>query len=139
MSALSVTAANVVKGANASTNSGIAGATITAGQPLYIDATDSNYLKPADADASTATAAAVGIALNGASRSQPVSYVTADSDFTPGATLVSGESYYLSSTAGSINPVADLATGWYPVQLFIAKSTTKAVLNITVQNSAAHA
>lgn len=138
MSALSVTPANVLKGASASTNQGIAGATITAGQPIYLDSATST-VKLADADASTTTATVIGIALNGASAGQPISWVTGDGDFTPGATLVSGESYYLGSTAGAINPVGDLATGWYPVLLFIAKSTTKAVMQIVVQNTATHA
>ena len=140
MSALTVTASSVLKGANASTNQGTAGATITAGQPLYIDAADSNKLKPCDADASTAAASAVGIALHGASSGQPITYVTEDYDFTPGATLVTAKIYVVGgSAAGDINPSADITTGWYPVVLFVAKSTTKAVLKIVKQVTAASA
>lgn len=140
MSALTVTASSVLKGANASTNQGTAGATITAGQPLYIDASDSNKLKPCDADASTAAANCVGIALNGASSGQPITYVTEDDDFTPGATLTTGLAYIVgATTAGDINPATDVSSGWYHVHLFIAKSSTKAKLKINAQISAAKA
>lgn len=138
MSAISVTAGNVLKGTNASTTSGTAGATITAGQAVYLDSATTTY-KLADADASTTTAAVVGIALNGASSGQPITIVTEDDDFTPGATIVAGETYICGATAGAINPIGDIATGWYPAVLFIAKSTTKAVMKIVKSTTAAHA
>lgn len=127
---LSVTAASVLASATALTGAGTAGATITAGQTLYIDASDSNKLKLADANASAATATVVGIALNGAASGQPVRYVYEDSTFTPGATLTVGEVYILSATAGGLAPVGDLASGYYPGVLFIAKTTSTGVLKI---------
>lgn len=138
MSAISVTAGSVLKGTNASTTSGTAGATITAGQAVYLDAATTTY-KPADANASTTTAAVVGIALNGASSGQPITIVTEDDDFTPGATIVAGETYICGGGAGEINPIGDITTGWYPAVLFIAKSTTKAVMKIVKSTTAAHA
>lgn len=136
MSALSVTAANVLAGANAKKKTGIAGATITAGQALYEDASDSYKLKLADADLSAAASNVVGIALHGASSGQPITYDYEDDDFTPGATLslsAAGDTgvYVLDGTAGGICPFDDLAAGDYPVILMVAKSTTKAVLKIT--------
>jgi hypothetical protein len=111
MADLSITAANVLASDSATpVRRGIAGATITAGQVLYVDTAADNVLKLADADV-LASAAVAGIALNGAATGQPVEYVEADPDFTPGATTVAGTTYYLSTTAGAICPVGDLATG----------------------------
>lgn len=130
----SVTAANVVASANAKTARGIAGETIAAGQVLYKLTTDQRlYL--ADANASAATADAVGIALHGASAGQPVEYVEEDPDFTPGFTLslsVAADSgvYVLSGTGGGIAPMDDLAANWFPVVLMVAKSATKANMKI---------
>lgn len=136
MADVSVTAANVVAGATAQKRTGIAGATITAGQPVYEDSSDSYKFKLADANASAATSNVVGIALHGASSGQPLTIVTEDDDFTPGFTLdLTGAGapktfYFLSATAGGICPVTDLTTGYYPVFLMTAKSASKAVLRI---------
>lgn len=130
MADLSVTAASVLASSTALKASGTAGATITAGQPLYIDSSDSNKLKLADCNASAATSAAVGIALHGASSGQPIAYAFDDSAFTPGATLTTGQIYAVSQNAGGICPVADLTTGDYPAVLFVAKSTSQGVLKI---------
>ena len=133
MSDVSITAANVVAGANAKKRTGTAGSTITAGQAVYEDSSDSFKFKLADANASAATAKCVGIALHGASSGQPLTIVEEDDDFTPGGTLsISAAAddgvYVLSGTAGGIAPVGDLASGWYPVVLGVAKSTTKMIL-----------
>ena len=128
MTDLSITAANVLAGANARKRTGIAVATVTAGQTVYEDTTDSSKFKLADNNASAATAKCSGIALHGAAANQPLIIVEEDDDFTPGATLVTGTTYALSAAAGAICPIADLASGNFPVVLFIAKSTTKAVL-----------
>ncbi|MBK9751824.1 MAG: hypothetical protein IPO91_34370 [Chloroflexi bacterium] len=135
MSDVSITAASVVKGANAKTRRGRAGATITAGQAVYEDSSDNFDLKLADANASAATANCVGIALHGASDGQPLEYVYEDDDFTPGGTLSLSAAaddgvYVLSGTAGGIAPIGDLASGMYPVIIGVAKSTTKMNLKI---------
>jgi hypothetical protein len=126
---LTITPANVVPGANAKTASGTAGATITAGQAVYLDTTDMK-LKLADANGTAAQARVVGIALHGASNNQPLTYVYDDDDYTPGATVANGTLYVLSANPGMIAPAADLAAGWRPALLFIAKSATKAVMRI---------
>lgn len=135
MADLSVTAASVVMGANGKWREGIAGATITAGQVLYSDTSDSSKMKLADANGSAATAKADGIALHGAANGQPIKYVYEDDDFTPGATLSLSAAaddgvYVLSGTAGGIAPVGDLASGMYPVIIGVAKSTSKMILRI---------
>lgn len=141
MADISVTAGNVLAGSNAKTKKGTAGATVTAGQPVYEDSSDNFSLKPADANASAAAAKAVGIALHGASDGQPLEYVYEDDDFTPGATLslsVAADSgvYVLSGTAGGIAPVGDLASTMYPVILGVAKSTSKMILKIIYGSAA---
>jgi hypothetical protein len=132
---ISITAGNVSMGANGKWREGLAGATITAGQVLYEDSSDSFSLKLADADASAAAANPVGIALNGGADGQPIRYVYEDDDFTPGGTLdLSGATsdgvLVLSGTAGAMCPSADIAAGDYPVVLGVVKSATKMNLKI---------
>ena len=131
MADITVTAASVAQGAGAIVRQGTAGATVTAGQPVYIDTADANQLKPADADLSALGSTVAGIALHGASDEQPLKYIESGGAFVPGATLTQGEVYVLSGTAGGIAPVADLGTGDYPVILFCANSTTVATMKIT--------
>lgn len=121
MANLTITAASVVPSGNAVTKSGTAGATITAGQAIYLDPTSSTY-KLADCDLAGAQACD-GIALNGASAGQPVDMLAAG-DLTIGATLTKGTVYVLAATAGMICPLADLVTTDALIQLGIAKSTT---------------
>lgn len=128
MANLAITAANVLASATAIRGAGIAGATITAGQPLYADASDSNKLKPADANVSAATAAVVGIALNGGAAGQPINYVVSDPNFISGGAMAVGTVYAVSATAGSMNPVADQATGDFSTVCMIAKTASGAVL-----------
>ncbi|MBL4757486.1 MAG: hypothetical protein JKY32_07565 [Rhizobiales bacterium] len=126
---LVITAASVLQGSTAQVEKGTAGATITAGQVVYLDATDNKY-KLADTDSVTAAVRVpVGIALNGAADGQPLSIVTSG-DIVIGATMTAATAYYLSGTPGGIAPVADLATGDYPCILGMATSTT--LLNIKI-------
>src|SRR2546421_6455456 len=108
MSDISITASSVQPATTTTTDSGIAGAAITAGQPLYKDATDSNYLKPAQAT-TLAAANAVGVALHGASRGQPIRFATGG-DLTYNAVLALGTVYVVSANAGGVAPSADLDT-----------------------------
>ncbi len=131
MADLAVTAANVLASSAAVKERGTAGATITAGQVLYIDTADSNKLKLADCDsATTAVRNVAGIALHGATSGQPIEYVIEDSSFTPGGTLTVGLVYCSSNTAGGIMPSADLSTGEYPTVLFVANTTALATMKM---------
>lgn len=132
MTDLSITAGNVVRGSNAQTEAGTAGATITAGQAVYRDTSDEKY-KLADCDSGTAAVRSPrGIALNGASDGQPLTIIR-QGDVTIGATLTPGLAYFLSATPGGIAPYADLTTGDYPVYLGIAKSAS--VLNVDINEA----
>ena len=132
MADLTITAANVVAGTNATVRNEILGATVTAGQVVYLDSTD-NRIKLADNNSATAAARAPhGIALNGGATGQPVRMLTGG-DITIGATMTAGVAYYLSDTPGGICPVADLAAGEYPTIIGIATSTT--VLNVAIHSA----
>lgn len=129
MADLTITAANVVAAGGATTKNGTAGATITAGQVVYLDS-DAGTYKLADTDSATAAARSpAGIALNSASAGQPLR-VLEDGPVTIGAAVTAGVGYYLSGTAGGICPVADLGSGDYPVFLGFARSAT--VLDVDI-------
>lgn len=130
MSAISVTAASVAPGTDCSTGDGIAGASITAGQPLYIDTANGNVLKLADCDLSALGATVAGISLHAASTGQPIKYATTGY-VTFNAVLTAGKIYVLGATAGDICPAADLTTNWRTSLLGIAYSTTSLRLLIT--------
>lgn len=123
MADLSITASAVLAGSNAVTEKGIAGATVTAGQVVYRNATTKKFLL-ADTDSATAGVRDVyGIALNGASDNQPLE-VLRSGDMTINAAMTAGATYYLSPTPGGICPLADLTAGDYYTIIGIAKSTT---------------
>jgi len=130
MTDVSITAANVQKEAGTGFSEGVAGASVTAGQVLYEDATDSHKLKLADANASQATSRAVGIALHAAAAGQPLKYLR-EGPITIGATLVVGQVYIVSATPGGIAPVSDLATGWFTGILGIAIDADTLYVDIT--------
>jgi hypothetical protein len=132
MADVSITAANVVKSTTSSTDRGTAGATITAGQPLYKDANNAYVLKPA-IGTSQAAAACVGVSLHGASTGQPVEYTT-DGPYTAGGTLTVGQVYAVSAgAAGGIAPYSDLASTNYVTILGVA--TTAALLKLRINVS----
>lgn len=106
MADITQTAANVVKGSGASVSIGTAGATIVAGDCLYLDT--NNALQKALND-TAAHAAMVGIALDGGASGQPIQYLTSG-DINPGGTVVVGETYVVSANAGKLAPVADIST-----------------------------
>lgn len=131
MADLSITAANVVAAASATKESGIAGATITAGQVVYKD-TATNTYKLCDGDSVTAAVRKpLGIALNGASSGQPL-VIAKSGPVTIGATLTAGTAYYLGDDPGGICPVADVASGDDVVLMGIATSTSVLGVNIII-------
>ena len=136
MADLSITAANFVPGANAKFKQGVAGETVTQGQPLYVKTSD-NRLYKADADASAEASLVVGIAANAGSAGQVIDYVYEDDDLTVGGTMTMANVYVTSGTAGGIAPFADFANGDYLTVLLVPKSTTKAVLKLVAAGAVA--
>lgn len=125
MADLTITAANVVN-VSCRVAHGTFGATVTAGQAVYIDTADGNSLKPADTNSGTAAARTfAGIALNGGGDGQAAAYATGDGLIDMGATLTVGEVYVLSANAGGIAPVGDLATGHYTCVLGVATAANR--------------
>lgn len=132
MAAISITAASFIPSSSASERTGVAGATITAGQLLYIDTTDSNKLKLCDSDASALAATVAGVARHGASSGQKVTYVTKDPALVIGATLLAGDTLWASPTAGGITKtIGDLVAGNYVTCLGVMTSTTVCNFQIT--------
>lgn len=123
MADLSLTAGSILAAATANIKRGKAGATVTAGQIVYLDPADSEY-KLADADNLPAGGVtAVFMALNGASDGQPLA-VLQGGDVTMGSVLTAGTAYYLSPVAGGIAPIADVLSGDNVILLGVAKSAT---------------
>lgn len=134
MADLTITATSVVPGSGAKITEGLAGATITAGQVVYLDSTTSTY-KLADCNSATAAVRSpAGIALNGAASGQTVG-VLERGPITIGATVAVGVPYFLSGTAGGIRPAADNTTGDYVTYLGIGTSTT--VIDVKIHESGA--
>ena len=130
MANLTITAASVLAGSG-NTQDGTAGTTITAGQPVYLDATTGTY-KLAQNDGTAAEAAVAGISLHAALAGQPLKIQTTGT-LTIGSTVVLGEIYILSATAGALCPCADLVSTNRTVLIGIATSTT--VLTLCINNS----
>ena len=120
---VTVTVANVAKGNDNTFRDVISGDTITAGQPVYLDASDSNKAKRCDSNVSQLVAAAIGVALHASLAGQPLRVITGGT-WTPGFTTALGVIYCVSSTAGGIAPSADMTTGDYVTVLMIGSETT---------------
>lgn len=104
------------------------GATVSAGQPTYSDAADSNKNKLAS-NAAAATGTVRGIAVT-PGVSNGFGYVaTSGAIILVGTTMTVGETYYVGA-AGQIIPDADLTTGNYVSRLGTASSATQLDLSI---------
>lgn len=130
MTDLAITAASVVAGANAQTDTGSAGEAITAGQTVYRSST-TNKLMKADSNGATAEIRTpIGVALNGGALDQPIKFQKPGGEITIGAVLTPGAAYYQSDTPGGICPVADVGTGEYVCLVGLAKSASMLSLDI---------
>jgi hypothetical protein len=128
MAAYSITAANVLAGASAQVGEGIAGTTITAGQPVYIDTADSNKIKISSSTGVAPVCTTVGLAQHGASAGQPIQYARKDNDFTPGFTVAAGDVVIVGVT-GALHPVADMVSTWKPLVVGVGIGSNKIILN----------
>lgn len=123
MTDISITAANVLAGANAQTEVGLCGETITAGQAVYKASADGRWYKADNNSATAEVRNATAVALNGGGAGQPIRVLTKGL-VTIGATLTAGVTYYLSDTPGGICPIADVGSGEYSCIIGIATSAT---------------
>jgi hypothetical protein len=129
--ALSITPSQVVPSASAKVGLYTAGATITAGQTVYI--TSGRTVGLADCDAGSGAQNCIGIAVNGASSGQPVS-VLENGVITLGAAAApaNGVPYFLSPTAGAISPLAEILTGDILVYLGVGIGNNQVAVRIHV-------
>jgi len=127
MADVSFTATSIKPGTNAQKQRGTAGATLTIGLAVYLDAA-TNTWKIAHCETSDTTAAASGIALSEASSGQPV-IVQTGGNLTTSAHLSLASPVYILSAAGAICPAADLANNDYITIIGVATSTTNLKLS----------
>lgn len=129
MADISITATAVTAALAHNVTTKPAGATITAGQTVYLDAATGKWLL-ADADSATVVARTpTGIALNGGSINQPITVKTSG-EVTMNAVLTLGEAYFQSPVPGGIAPRADVLSGDLLVLIGFARTTT--VLNVGI-------
>lgn len=128
---LVITASQVLPDAEGDSTVGLAGATLTAGQSVYLDSTTNTY-KLADANA-VLTAAAIGITLHAALAGQPIKVARGGSP-TLGASAAPavGMVYVVSATAGGIAPITDLTSLMYTTILGVGAASSKIKLNVFV-------
>lgn len=105
------------------------GATVAAGQPLYLDPADS-LCKLSDANASATTAKVKGIAMTPGVNGGYGIIATEGGIILVGTTAAVGETYYGGATAGDIVPDGDLTTADYVSRIGTASSTTQIELSI---------
>jgi hypothetical protein len=103
------------------------GATISAGQPIVKSGT--TYVL-ADANASSALAAAEGIAMTPGVNGGYGIMAFGGPIILVGTTMTKGETYLVSATAGAIMPNSDRTAGDYVTRLGTASSTTQLDLSI---------
>lgn len=134
MTDLSITAAQVLPVTDSTLREfGTAGAAITAGQVVYLDATTNTY-KLFDANDSAANTGTPRLALTGAASGQPI-VVAIGGSVTLGAAAAPtrGTVYVASANAGGIAPAADLTTGWKNAIVGIGDSSNR--IKLALSNS----
>lgn len=99
-----------------------AGATITPGDFVYSDSSDSYKYKPADADASEAAATVVGMATTDAVDGGKL-HIVKSGIVNVGGTTADATAYVLSETAGGIKPAADLNSNEWITHLGYSEGT----------------
>ncbi len=127
MAALTITASSVLAAAGSQLKTGTAGATIAAGDAVYL--LGATYLL-ADADLEP-SAEVAGIALNSAEATQPFDFIVSGT-LTVGVTTpvtAAGLAYYLSPTAGRFDNAVP-AAGDFVTLLAIALTSTTMSINI---------
>lgn len=110
MADISITAANVARVTGGVTREFNAGATITAGQFVYLDANNAWQLAQCDGTAIQAgSGTRTGVALHGSLSGQPLA-VQETGTITIGGTVAVGTLYCVGAAAGGIAPFEDLVS-----------------------------
>lgn len=131
MAAISVTPGSVLRVDGVVAQGYLAGATITAGQVVYVD---SNGVVQVATNATSAGSgvgsSVVGVALNGGSSGQPIDILT-NGTVNIGGTAAIGKEYKL-GTAGGIIPVDDTVGGEYSTAVGIGTTAANIKLGFNV-------
>lgn len=127
-SAITITPANFAPSANAVYLAGknFAGATLTAGQAVYVDTSvsiASGQIKLASVTGTGLSTQVIGFAANGAAAGQPVKVVIRDPSLKLGGAVTIGLVVVL-GVNGAVNPSADIVSTWYAAVLGIGIDTT---------------
>jgi len=123
MADLSPTAANVLQSSGTSVSAGVASTAITRGQYVYVLANGTIGL--ADSNGTTPANSVAGCCIADVATSQTCFYVASDSGFTPGFTVLAGDTIWLSNTPGACTKTyADVAVGSTVIPLGVMTSTT---------------
>jgi len=128
MADIIVTATSVLPGTGTLIQ-GTLGATVTAGQIVYLNSTTYSLALSDTA----AHAAWSGVALNGGASGQPVQIQTTGT-YTAGGTVSIGKIYVVSATAGGVRPVDDIAGGEF-ISVFGIGTSATVIQMIDVRNS----
>jgi len=123
MADLSPTAASVLQSSGTSVSSGVASTTITRGQYVYVLAAGTIGL--ADSNGASPANSVAGCCIADCATGQTCFYVASDSGFTPGFTVLAGDTIWLSNTPGACTKTyADIASGSTVIPLGVMTSTT---------------
>lgn len=133
MADITITAANVQPGSTVRTKQVTLGATVAAGQWVYLDTAAADVAKLAQADGTALEATVEGMALSDGVTGQLVLIAQSGSIVTVGSVLGKGDSYNLAATAGKMANEADLATTQYLTQCGYGISATS--LQIAINNT----
>jgi hypothetical protein len=129
MADITVTAANVRPYSGYAQKAVTAGGTVTAGQLVYKDTSDSNEYKAADCSA-YASSVIAGIALTNAADGEQL-IVQTSGYVNPGGTVTVAQVYIGSTNAGGIAPVSDHTSGNYMCVFGIGITSSKIYLSIS--------
>jgi hypothetical protein len=133
MADLTITAANV-KLVSGQTETMKAGASITAAQVVYQEASTSKA-KLSDNDSATAEVRGIhGLALHAASADQPLTVAKNGAVVDLGAIVTAGVDYYVSGTPGGICPRADVVSTDDPIRVGMALTTSQLQLDFNDPN-----
>jgi hypothetical protein len=126
MADISITPANFITSANASLIQGIAGATLTRGQPVYYDSASGTY--KLYVGTSTSTDGCIGLVAEDVASGQVVLIVTKDPALQLGGTLAVGDTVWL-SVSGLTKTFTDLVSTWRIWVVGVCTATSSNILN----------
>jgi hypothetical protein len=133
MSAISITPANVLQSSGARLQTAVTSVTVTAGQAVFYNAALGKWSLGA---AGTSGAQAVsGIAIQSAAAGQNLTVALTDPAFALGASVASGSTIWLHTTAGDLTLTqGDLTTGDSVIAVGVAQGTTGGSTNLIFLN-----